>query len=62
MCQVLFNWRKFGEKEGVMEWMPIHEVTEKLNSKYNKEIISSFHEGLEEHEYKIIIKELQTIL
>lgn len=62
MCQVLFNWRKFGEKEGVMEWMPIHEVTEKLNSKYNKEIISSFHEGLEEHEYQIIIKELQTIL
>lgn len=62
ICQVLFDWKKFGEKEGVTEWMPIHEVTTKINEQYKKEMISNLHEGLEEHEYQIIMKELQTIL
>lgn len=62
MYQVIYNWRKCGEKEGVTEWMPIHEVTTKINEQYKKEMISNLHEGLEEHEYQIVMKELQTIL
>lgn len=62
ICQVLFDWKKFGEKEGITEWMPICEVTKKINRQYKKEIISTLHEGLEEHEYQIVMKELQKIL
>lgn len=62
MYHVIYNWRKCGQKEGVTEWMPIHEVTTKINEQYKKEMISNLHEGLEEHEYQVIMKELQTIL
>lgn len=62
MEQVVFFWKKPSEKVGVTEWMPIHEVTQRINKKHKKEVICNLHEGLEEEEYQILIKELPTII
>lgn len=62
MHQVIFFWKKPGEKVGVTEWRSIHEVTQKINRKHRKEVISNLHEGLEEHEYQLLMKELPTII
>lgn len=60
-CSILFHWFGKYEKEGVIEWMPISQVTEKINKKYKKEVIKNFREGLEEDEYQVINRELPYI-
>lgn len=60
-CSILFNWFEKYEKEGVIEWMPICQVTEKINKKYKREVINNFREGLEEEEYQVINRELPYI-
>lgn len=60
--KISFNYIEENSKDGVLEWLPINKVTEKINNKYKKELINPLHEGIEEKEYQIIQKELPVLL
>lgn len=60
--KISFNYIEENSKDGVLEWLPINKVTEKINNKYKKELINPFHEGIDEQEYQIIKKELPVLL